>query len=83
MNNYPFRICDKCKAGYCLSDKKFKNHILHCNGLKDIICPRFYSYDELINNMSNYCYKCKYFHDKLESHNECKEKNYDSRTLYN
>jgi hypothetical protein len=60
MSSYSFKICPKCKAGYCLSNTEYNDHVSSCNSLKDIICPRFYTYNELTinNNINNHYNKC-------------------------
>ena len=75
MSSYPFKICPKCKAGYSLSNTEYNDHVSSCNSLKDIICPRFYTYNELTINNNNYCNKCKCYYNNINNHyNKCNQK---------
>jgi hypothetical protein len=47
MTDIDFFICPKCHIGYSTTKKEFNDHCKSCDGRKDIICTRFYTYDEL------------------------------------
>tara|TARA_Y200000002_G_scaffold313135_1_gene270533 strand:- start:19 stop:249 length:231 start_codon:yes stop_codon:yes gene_type:complete len=42
-----FQICPKCHIGYLITNINLFNHILKCDGRKDIITTRFYKKEKL------------------------------------
>lgn len=45
-----FNICPKCHIAYNMSNYELYDHLIECNGRKDIITTRFYTKEEFYTN---------------------------------
>lgn len=45
-----FNICPKCHIGYDMSNYELYDHLVECDGRKDIITTRFYKINEFYKN---------------------------------
>ena len=43
-----FKICPKCHIGYEMSKNELYDHLIDCDGRKDIITTRFYKIDDFL-----------------------------------